>query len=91
MAILGLSILINRSYFQLNVLKPGICRFQGFASPSALSVFMCDANEAIVAILILAFIFDYWHNVLEAVVSDLWTFICSRGIRGHASPENFEI
>ena len=24
--------------------------------------------------LILSLIFFYWHNVLEAVVSDLWTF-----------------
>ena len=38
-------------------------------------LFSCAIQtEAIAAILILLFIFDYWHLVLEAVVSDLWTF-----------------
>ena len=36
---------------------------------------LCEIlTEAIMAILILSFIFCYLHNVLEAVVSDLWTF-----------------
>ena len=45
MAILVLLILINRSYSQLNALKPGIYRFSGSASLSALSDFMCDPNR----------------------------------------------
>ena len=45
MAILVLSILINRSYFQLNALKPGINKFSGSASLLALSVLMCDLNR----------------------------------------------
>ena len=35
-------------------------------------VFMLIQTEAIAAILILSLIFDYWHNELKAVVSDLW-------------------
>ena len=38
-AILVLSILINRSYFLLNALKPGICIFSGSVSLLALSIF----------------------------------------------------
>ena len=41
-AILVLSILLNRSYFQLNASRPGIYRFLESASPLAFSVFMCD-------------------------------------------------
>ena len=44
-AILVLSILINRSYFQLNALELGIYGFLGSASLLALSVFMCDLNR----------------------------------------------
>ena len=37
--------------------------------------FSCAVQtKAIAAILILSLIFYYWHNVLEAVMSDLWTF-----------------
>ena len=45
-AILVLSILINRSYFQLNPLKPSIYiyMFSGSASLLAFFVFMCDPN-----------------------------------------------
>ena len=65
-AILVLLILMNPSYFQLNALKPGIYRFSGSANLLALSVFLCDH--------VFSLIFYYWHNVLEAVVSDLCTF-----------------
>ena len=38
-------------------------------------------SEAIAAILILSLIFHYCHNILEAVVSDLWASHCiSRGV-----------
>ena len=40
-----LSILINRSYFQLNALKHSIYRFLGSASLLALSIFMCVPNR----------------------------------------------
>ena len=49
---------------------------------------MCDPNrgysdhEAIAAILILSLIFYYWHNVLEAVVSDSLTFLVSASAEG---------
>ena len=37
--------------------------------------FLCAIQtESIAAIMILSLIFYYWHNVLEAVVSDLLTF-----------------
>ena len=62
--------LINPSDFQLNALKPGINGFSKFASPLALSVFMCDPSRGYSGHL--DFIFDYWHHVLESVVSDLW-------------------
>ena len=38
-------------------------------------LFSCAIQtEAVAAILILSLIFYYWHNVLQAVVSDFWTF-----------------
>ena len=67
--------LINRPYFHLNALQPGIYRFSGSASLLASNCpFSCATQtEAISAILILSLIFYYWHRVMEAVVSDLWT------------------
>ena len=44
-AILILSVLLSRSYFQLNVLKPCIYRFSGSASLLALSIFMSDRKR----------------------------------------------
>ena len=57
---------------------PGIYSFLGSDSASllALSVFMCDPNRGYSGRLDII-IFDYCHSVLdmlEAVVSDLWTF-----------------
>ena len=47
MVILVLLNLINRCYFQLNALKPGIyiLRFSGSVSLFALSVSMCDPRR----------------------------------------------
>ena len=39
-------------------------------------------TEAIAAILILSLIFDYWHNVLGAVLSDSWTFEVTASTEG---------
>ena len=47
--------------------------FSGSASLFALSVFTCDPNRGYSGH-ILSSIFCYWHNVLEAGVSDLCTF-----------------
>ena len=73
MAILVSSILINPSYFQLNAFKPGI----GFRGLRVFWHCPCSCaiqTEDIAAILILSLIFYYWHNVMEADVSDLWIF-----------------
>ena len=58
----------NRSYFQLNALKPGIYRFSGCAS--LLAFLFVIQNEAMAAIFILSLVFCFWHTVLAAVVSD---------------------
>ena len=64
-AILVFPILIPRSYFQLNALKPGLYRFSGVYLHCPFSCAI--KTEDVAAILIFLFIFDYWHNVLEAV------------------------
>ena len=66
-------------------LKSGIYVFLGSESLLASSVFMCNPNRGYAAILILSIIFDYWHNVLEAVVSDLWTFWVTGSDEGYLS------
>ena len=49
MTILMLSVLINRSYFQLSVLKTGIYRFSRSATLLALSLSCATGNGAVVA------------------------------------------
>ena len=80
--ILVLSILINVLIFSLkNALKPGI-GFWGLRVYWHCPFSCAIQTEAVAAILILSFIFDYWHNVLEAVVSDLWTLESLHQLRG---------
>ena len=83
-AVLILSILINQSYFKLNVLKPGIC-FED-VQVYLHCPFSCAiqneaiADVAIAAILILSLVFYYWHTVLSAIVSDLWLFLVTTSV-----------
>ena len=83
MAILVLAILINHSYLQLNALKPGIyiC-FLGLRLYWHCPFSCVFQTEDIAAILILSLIFYYWHNILGAVVSHLWTFRVTASAEG---------
>ena len=75
----------DSNFFRIS-LKPGIYRFSGSASLLALSVFICDPNRGYSGhfdfIIDLLLSCDYWHNVLEAVVSDLWIFSVTASAEG---------